>query len=150
MKQVGEKFDTICENCSFHFYDVESAVKLAHKALDAAASAREALGENALDLRAAIGRAVLRTAQGGGGLAEGAMEKAFTRANAPTLDMARHEVEKKIDEWKTREQKPVRSGRSGPNSANHRRRRWCPLSVSPAGGLHLPFRRARLLAGQNR
>jgi hypothetical protein len=108
MKQVGEKFDTICESCTFHFYDVENAVKLAHKTLDAAASARAALVENALDIPGAIGRAVLRIPQDAGFM-EQAMENEFTRINAPTIDLAGHEVEKKIVDWKSREQTLVES-----------------------------------------
>jgi hypothetical protein len=105
MKQTGEKFDNVCENCTFHFYDVESAVKLAYKSLDAAASARQALKEDALPLPAAIGKAVLRTSQDLAGAAGKAMEEAFKRINGPTIDMARYEVERKIGEWKKREQK---------------------------------------------
>jgi hypothetical protein len=104
VKQAGEKFDDVCEKCDFHFYDVEGAVKDAQKALDAAVSAREALEENALGLPAAIGRAVLRSALDFGAM-EGAMESAVTHANAPTIDTARSEVERKIKEWRTREEK---------------------------------------------
>jgi hypothetical protein len=105
MKQVGEKFDTICEeSCKFHFYDIEGAVKLAQKALDDAVSARGALSENALDIPAAIGRSVLRTSQDAGIFQEG-MEKEFTRINAPTIDLALHEVQQRMVGWKTREQK---------------------------------------------
>jgi hypothetical protein len=104
IKQAGEKFDTVCEKSDFHFYDVESAVKDAQKALDAAASAREALEENAVGLPEAIGRAVLRTNVHFGAM-EGAMENAVKRVNGPTIDTARDEVERKIKDWKTREQK---------------------------------------------
>jgi hypothetical protein len=108
-KQVGEKFDNACENCTFHFYDVENAVKLAHQSLDAAESAREALDQDALPLPAAIGRAVLRNSQDVAGLPGQAMEQAFKNINGPTIDMARDEVERKIGEWKKKEKKLVES-----------------------------------------
>jgi hypothetical protein len=103
-KQAGDKFDDVCENCAFHFYDIESAVKLAHSALDLAATGRGALDE-ALGIPAAIGRAVLRTSVDPGGLVGASMEKAFKDLNGPTIDMAKQEVERQIAMWKSDEQK---------------------------------------------
>jgi hypothetical protein len=103
-KQAGDKFDDVCEDCTFHFYDIESAVKLAHTALDVAATGRRAL-DDALGLPAMIGRAVLRVSEDPGALVAKVQETAFTKLNAPTIDMARYEVEKQIASWKTNEQK---------------------------------------------
>jgi len=109
MKQVGEKFDNVCENCTFHFYDVESAVKDANTALGAAASGRGALDESALSLPDAIGRAVLRTSRGLDGPVGQAMEQAYKRINGPTIDMARQQVDRHIRDWKTAEKKITES-----------------------------------------
>jgi hypothetical protein len=103
-KQAGDKFDDVCENCTFHFYDVESAVKLAYTTLDLASTGRGAL-DDALGIPAAIGRAVLRTSQEIPGMAGAAMEKAFQDLNGPTIDTAQHEVERQLASWKTGEQK---------------------------------------------
>jgi hypothetical protein len=109
MKQVGEKFDNVCENGTFHFYDVESAVKDANTALGAAASGRGALDEDALSLPDAIGRAVLRTSRDLDGPVGQAMEQAYKRINGPTIGMARQEVERHIRDWKTEEKKITES-----------------------------------------
>ncbi len=108
IKLTGKDFDAACENCPFHFYDVDSAVALSHKALDAAASAREALNENALGLAGSIGRVLMRDSQNKD-LAyealEKGMEQAYAQTNGPTIDLAQSEVEREIADWKTREKK---------------------------------------------